>query len=146
MIGEDMSKKHVGFDRVHGTGLALGALLLVGASMIHAQSFSPYSDFQAMSATDLQTLQVKLTYVGPQQEPTPTVAFTSPTNVLNLSQFVPFRRPAFNYGNDDLDVRSFSASVGELQAVIQDVGTLPNVTAGGATGDFLSFGLLNTAG
>jgi hypothetical protein len=66
--------------------------------------------------------------------------------MVDPSKFVPFRRPGINYSNDDHDLRTFSTTAEELQAVVQNVGTLPNVTAGGATGDFLSFGLLNTAG
>ena len=120
--------------------------LLAWGTVGSGQNFSPYSAFLAMSLEELKTLQVKLTYVGPQQDVVPTVAFTSTFNTLNLALFVPFRRPGFSYANDNLAVQSFSASPAELQQVVQQVGTLPDVTAGAASGDFLSFAMLNTAG
>ena len=109
--------------------------------------FSPYSDFQAMSLEQLKTLQVKLTYVGIQDKVSPSLAFTSSFNTLDLSKFIPFRRPNISYSNDDSKVITFVASPEELKAVIDNVATLPNVTAGGvATETFLSFGLLNSSG
>jgi len=112
-----------------------------------APVFSPYSDFQAMNLEQLKTLQVKLTYVGAQNKGNPSLAFTSSFNTLDLSMFVPFRRPNINYSNDDSKVVTFTASPEELKAVIDNVAALPNVTAGGvATEPFLSFGLLNNSG
>jgi hypothetical protein len=63
-----------------------------------------------------------------------------------LSLFLPFRRSGINYSNDDLpSIRSFSASQQELKAVIDNVGTLPNVTAGGVAAEpYFSFALLNS--
>jgi hypothetical protein len=108
---------------------------------------SPYSDFQAMSLDDLKTLQVKLTYLGPRKDILSTVAFTSTFNTLDLSKFVPFRQPGFDYDADDLSVQTFSASPAELKAVIDNVAMLPAVTAGGvASPPYLSFMLLNTLG
>jgi hypothetical protein len=74
------------------------------------------------------------------------LAFTSSTNTLNLSLFVPFRRPGISYSNDDLGkVMTFSANTAELKAVIDNVATLPNVTAGGVAADvFVSFALFNS--
>lgn len=109
--------------------------------------FSPYSDFQAMSLEQLKTLQVKLTYVGVQNKGNPSVAFTSSFNTLDLSKFIPFRRPNINYFNDDSKVITFTASPEELKSVIDNVATLPNVTAGSVAAEsFLSFALLNTSG
>jgi hypothetical protein len=111
------------------------------------QMFSTYSDFQAMSLEQLKTLQVKLTYVGAQLEPISTVAFTSSFNTLELAKFVPFRRPGIHYGNDNSGVQTFAATPEELKAIIDNVGTLPNITAGGVASDpFLSFALFNSAG
>lgn len=111
------------------------------------QMFSTYSDFQTMSLEQLKTLQVKLTYVGAQLEPISTVAFTSSFNTLDLAKFVPFRRPGIHYGNDNSGVQTFAATPEELKAIIDNVGTLPNITAGGVASDpFLSFALFNSAG
>src|SRR5262245_25947924 len=128
--------------------LPLAVLLGVFWSNVAAgQSFSPYSVFQSMSLTDLATLQVKLTYVGPQREVHQTVLFAASPSVFNLSLFLPFRRPGISYSNDNASVLSFTASTTELKAVIDNVGLLPNVTAGGVSSSpYLSFALLNTAG
>jgi hypothetical protein len=137
-------------------GLAIGAIafaLLAGGIVIglldpgvaQAQEFSPYADFQAMTLEQLATLQVKLTYVGSQTAGIPSLAFTSSSHTLDLNAFVPFRRPGISYVNDLLAVESFSASPEELQVVIANVGTSPNVTAGGVAATiFLSFALFNS--
>jgi hypothetical protein len=121
------------------------AFILLCASKGESQTFSPYSDFQAMSLEQLKTLQVKLTYVGIQNKGLPSIAGTSTFNTLNLSLFVPFRRSNINYSNDDSRVNTFTTTPEELKAIIDNVATLPNITAGGvATQPFLSFALLNT--
>ncbi len=97
------------------------ATLGVCVPMARSQSFSPFSDFQGLSPTQLTTLQVKLTFTGPQEKPIQTVAFTSTGNTLDLSKFVPFQRPGIPYGNDEGNVRSFKVSVAELQSMIQGV-------------------------
>jgi hypothetical protein len=110
------------------------------------QSFSPYAVFQNMSLTDLATLQVKLTYVGPQREAISTVAFTTPTNTLDLNAFQAIRRPGLSYANDNFPIKSFSAATTELGAMISGVAAFPNITTGGVDlTPYLSFAMLNTA-
>jgi len=109
------------------------------------QSFSPYSDFLNMSPSQLTTLQGKLTFVGPQEEPVPSVGFTSTSNTMNLSLFVPFQRAGFSYQNDTLQVRLFTASTAQLQAMLQNAGLIPAVQAGGVGNPpYVSFSLVNT--
>jgi len=111
------------------------------------QSFSPYSEFQAMPPEQLQTLQVKLTFLGEQAEVVSTVAFTATGNTLQVDLFKAFRRSGFDYANDAKGVQSFTAATGELKAMIDLIATLPNVTAGGvASQPYLSFAMLNTVG
>jgi hypothetical protein len=120
-------------------------ITLMITGLAQAQMFTPYSEFQAMTLNQLNTLQVKLTFVGAQEGPIPTVAFTSPANVLDLSKFVPFRRPDISYANDEIAVKSFTASTTELKAVIDDAGMIPAVVAGGEAADtYVSFALCNT--
>jgi hypothetical protein len=121
--------------------IVIGVLSGVSAEAM-AQSCSPYSDFLAMNLTDLSTLQVKLTYVGIQDKGIPSVGFSS--QVFDPTLFIPFRNPTVDYSNDNAKINTFLASAQELQAVISNVGTLPNVTAGGvATAQFLSFAMVN---
>lgn len=142
-----METHAIHMNRSYGFGATLMAVcIFLQAHYAAAQGLSPYTVFQAMSLEELKTLQVKLTYVGPQQDITPSVGFTSTFNKLDLNLFVAFRRPGLNYNNDDLAVQTFTASPAELQALIQHVGTLPNVVSGGVSGEVLSFALLNTSG
>jgi hypothetical protein len=111
-----------------------------------AQSYAPYSAFQSMSVADMATLQVKLTYLGPQERSIATRAFTSPVGTIDLTLFGPFERPGFDYINDDSPPVTFTVSQQHLKNMIDSVATLPAVTDGGIdVGGILSFALLNTA-
>jgi hypothetical protein len=106
---------------------------------------SPFPDFQAMSLDQLTALQVKLTFVGEQEKAVPTVAFTSTTNAVDLSKFVPFRRVGIDYSNDDGPISTFAATPSELQAVVQEVGKVPPVPPGGVAAlPYISFSLFNS--
>lgn len=112
---------------------------------VAAQAFSPYSTFQAMTSNDLKTLQVKLTYVGEQRSPVLSVVFTETSNAVNIALFQPFQRPGIRYSNELLPLHTFKATTTELKAVIDNVATLPNVTAGGVSSNrFLSYAMHNT--
>jgi hypothetical protein len=132
--------------------LGLLALAVVVACVLfptagHGQAFSPYSDFLAMTPSQLATLQVKLTWLGFQTQRVPTVALTAVGNGPNPSLFAPFERPGFDYSNDDSQIDSLTATVAALDAMLDSVATVPGVTDGGVdAGGYLSFALLNTAG
>ena len=136
--------------RALATGLMLGATLVwfVPAGQTATAVLSPYSSFQAMSLADMATLQVKLTYVGPSDEMLSSVLFVSTTGTPSVSGFVPFRRSSVNYASDDhAPLQTFHATNAELKAVIDDVATLPAVTAGGVTQPaHVSFALYNSVG
>ena len=117
------------------------------AASAPAQTFSPYSDFQAMTLSDLATLQVKLTYMGNQTTAVGTLLFGAAGNTLNAGLFVPFHRSGQPYFNDDVGQYKFTASVTELKAMIDSVATLADVTDGDADPNgTVSFSLLNTVG
>ena len=126
-----------------------GVIFAVATSIIFsagsdAQTFSPYSDFQNLSQSDTQTLQIKLTFVGPRKDTLPGVAFTPGT--LDLTKFTPFRRSGISYTPDD-SVESFTAATTEMKAVLNGVGTLSNVTSGAvATPEWLSYAMVWTSG
>src|SRR5262249_54130722 len=107
-----------------------GALLFVHAAS--AQSFSPLTDFQALSLAQLDSLQVKITYVGSQKKITPTVAFRTAARPLDLSVFVPYERAKFGYGGDAIAIEGFSVSGAEMRAIIDSVAALTDVAAGSA--------------
>lgn len=111
-------------------------------------TLTPYSEFQAMPVSQLGTLQVKLTFVGPSDEPTPSLLITSTSGSPNIAVFVPFRQANVEYFNDDdVSFRTFSVTTLELKAIVDSVGTLPEITAGGiAVPSILAFSLYNSAG
>lgn len=126
--------------------MALGVIaVFMGSPTAHGQTFAPYADFQALTLDQLATLQVKLTYVGVQNAAMPSLGFTSSTNTFDVNVFTPFQRPEVSYFNDTVGVTTFSATPAELKAAIDNVATLPNVTAGGvAANAFLSFALFDS--
>jgi len=125
--------------------LIIAATLGVCVPIARSQSFSPFSDFQSLTTTQLTTLQVKLTFAGPQEKPIQTVAFTATGNTLDLSKFVPFQRPGIPYGNDEGNVRSFEVSVQELQSMLQKVAQIPAVVSGGvANSIYVSFAMVSS--
>ena len=130
------------------TLLIFGLLLLVGGFGVNCapkEAEMGFEEFQDFNLEQLRTLQVKLTYVGIQEEPIPTVAFTSYFNVLEIAKFKPFRRPGFHYGNDDLaNIWTFTCSPDELQQMIESVGEVEAVRQGEVIGEFLSFMMYNT--
>src|SRR5262245_56682082 len=64
-----------------------------------AQALSPYSAFQSMSLSELQTSQLKLTYLGVQNAPVASVGLS--VAAFNLNVFVPFRRSGIGYTNEN---------------------------------------------
>jgi len=136
--------------RAHGELPALAVVVLlalaVSTERAAAQTYTPYSVFAAMSVGDMATLEVKLTWLGPQEKGVPTRLFTA-SGTGNLALFIPFERPGFDYLNDDSGAIESSASNVRLKALIDSVATLPNVTDGGIdSSGVLSFALLNTVG
>lgn len=112
-----------------------------------AQSFSPYADFQAMSLTDLATLQVKITYAGKQRHSHRSLIITATGHQPNMALFSQYLRPGVNYFNDVWPPLTFTATAGELKALVDGVGLLPSVTDGDVDpGGYVSFALSNTAG
>ena len=110
---------------------------------VAAQTCLSYSQFMAL--TRPSDMEVKLTYVGIQEEPIETVLFTS--TVINLAGLTFCRQPGAFYGNDLLGVRSFSASSQEMTNLLELAGQIPAVQYGSSRvqGQYLSFALFSPA-
>jgi hypothetical protein len=78
---------------------------------------------------DLHTLQIKLTYVGPQLKGTPSVAFTTFHHLLQMDWFIPLRRPHLSYGNDEGDVLNFTVAPEEMTRIVRILADLEAVRA-----------------
>jgi hypothetical protein len=97
-----------------------------------------------MSLSDLDSLQVKFSFVGPRKRIMPSIAFTTPSRTLDIGQFAPFERSGFAYDDEDSEAE-FTASAEEMKALIDSVGTLPSITPGGvATGGYVSLAMVNS--
>ena len=106
-----------------------------------SQTLSPYSEFQNLKASELGTLQGKLTPVGSRVGHEYSAAFNATGHAIDLSVFRPFYRSQFmgGYSLDTIHPQTFSATAPELAALIDSIGALPGVTDGGVdTGGGLS--------
>ena len=137
---------------LHVTIQAIGACVMVASLAAaplnaHAQALSPYSDFQAMSLADMDSVRVKLTYGGPQDWLLATLVILRTGAPASIASFTPFRRVGFEYSNDDGPIGTVAASRQELRAIIDNVGALTRVTDGGIDPKgYVSFALISTAG
>lgn len=132
----------------HGFILGIAVLAPNWASAeARAASRSPYAAFQSMSHADLASLQVKLTHVGEQTVATPSLMFTAVGHPPDITLFKPYRREGIVYVNDYGPPMTFSATLQELKALINGVGSVAAVADGDVDPDgYVSFGLLSTAG
>lgn len=111
-----------------------------------AQQFVPYSQFQALTPTQILDLSLKLTYVGSQLAPVQTRMLQARPSG-SASQFAALRRPALSCGRDTLVVALTYVTTSEFDAVLDSVATLPGVIDGGVDGGgLLSFAPRDTAG
>ena len=101
---------------------------------------SPYSYFQNLPSGDLSSVSIKLTAVAVGRA---SVVFSPQT--VDMSKFIPFHRDGYTY-HGDVDPNRISISPAEAGAVINNVGSLPQVTNGGVVRGFVSFSLLSTVG
>src|SRR5437773_812035 len=111
---------------------AYALLAMSAAAISSAQQLSPYSAFSSLSAAQLAGTQVRFTYVGALFGGTSSAAFTTTGRTLDLSGFIQYYRSGYAYGGDGTATADFTATTGELKAMIDSVGTLPAVTAGTA--------------
>jgi hypothetical protein len=117
------------------------------ARRAETQTLSPYTDFQALAMADMDSVRVKLTYGGAQDQPVMSLGFATAGAEIPLSAFAAFRRSGFEYSNEDVGVLKVTLQREQLKAIIDEVGGLPRVTDGGVDpGGSLSFALLTTAG
>ena len=125
--------------------IALLAAILIAqkpATLI-AQTLNcaPYASFQAMSAAQLSTLQVKLTFVGGSKGLLPSVVFTGVGNTYDATLFSSCQRSGLVANSSRVNF----ASTADLAALITNVAMLPAVTAGGASpSPYVSFSLANS--
>jgi hypothetical protein len=121
--------------------------LVVGSTASNAQPNAEYSEFQGLSQEELETLHMKFTYVGGSFNVPLSHVYTASGTVPDMPLFDPCGRPEFDYVSDGFDPVHFTATTQELQAAIDSVATLPQITAGDVDSlGYLSFSLLYVKG
>jgi hypothetical protein len=63
--------------------------------------------------------QAKLTWVGPQTKPIPTLVFSTFHRLPELAAFAPLRTPGLHYGNDEHAVWHFAVEPAEAARVLE---------------------------
>jgi hypothetical protein len=115
----------------------------------HGQTFTPYSVFQGLPASQLETLQGKIAQVGGSLRVIRSLGFTAVGHTFTPTAFSPYYRPQFSqdYAGDISNPHTFTATTALLKAMIDSIGTLPGVTDGGVdSSGYVSFALLQTSG
>jgi hypothetical protein len=79
------------------------------------------------TARDLRTLQIKITYIGSQTKPIPTVVFTTIYHLMQMDWFLPLRSSNLHYNNDDIAVLNFTVTPDEIQQVVTMLTQLESV-------------------
>ena len=99
-----------------------------------------------MSLEELKDLQVKITYVGPQDEPISTLIFATEEIYMDPKVFRPYHSAGIHYGNDDIAKEQIIVTPEELKAII---GTFKHVASRAIRGlppSFISISLYNKVG
>jgi len=114
---------------------AVGVLCVaVCATSSETPPYIPYADLAHLSPAEIATVQIKLTYMGPQFGPLASTILYVAGGSPDPSLFAPFRRPSppyLNYANDRLTAIGYSAiSTAEFVSLVSRIGELPEVTDG----------------
>src|SRR5438128_745805 len=106
-----------------GSAFVTAVLMLIGAVECAAQtSCVGFSAFQALTAQQVNTLQVRVAPVGAENKVPPALAFTFFSNPLDPSKFTACEAAGVNYESDNAPPFAFLANTSELQAVISNTG------------------------
>lgn len=87
-------------------------------------------EFTALLASDPEGYafhQVKITYVGAQYRPNPTLVFHSFRQPAAMEHFVAFQRRDYPYNNDKIMPWDFSVRPVEMGEFVERVGTFPSL-------------------
>lgn len=74
---------------------------------------------------DLRTLQIKLTYVGNQHKPLPSIVITTFYHLVRMEWFFPLRSSHLHYTNDEVALWHFTVTPEEILRVVTVLGSLP---------------------
>jgi hypothetical protein len=91
----------------------------------------------------LKSAEGKISYLGPQEKPIPTVAFSSKGAELHLKRFEEFQYKQKHYGNDDSSTLiRFGITAAEFRRMLLAVKPIVTKSPAGARPEFLSFAVI----
>ncbi len=88
-----------------------------------------FEHFLKMTPEELESVHVKMTYLGPQTEPILTVVLSPAPQKFDIRKFSGYRRLGLSYINDDLTPEILKVTPGQLQAVISAISSYPTIAA-----------------
>jgi hypothetical protein len=91
---------------------------------------SPSDAFGALAkgdASDLKNLQIKLTYVGSQKKPVPSVVIMTTHHLAVMDWFRDLRTDGCHYENDDSALLNFSVAPREAAGIVARLAAMGNV-------------------
>lgn len=120
----------------------LGALVAMGVGFAAAAPaeepvYLSYETLRELPPVELATVQIKLTYMGPQYSIIPSLLFYVDGEPPNVQLFTPFWRKdrrGVNYSNDS-SIAGTAIDTAELTSLLTRIGTLPKVTDGDVSGE-----------
>ncbi len=86
-----------------------------------------FKDFFEMPLKELENVQVKLTYLGPQQESIPSILLAASAEILDMEKFSSFQRSGLSYANDHLNPQSLLVAPEKLKALISNLSSTPEI-------------------
>jgi hypothetical protein len=112
-----------------------------------APRYAPFSEFTVLTPGELLSLRFKLTRLGGADPANAVAVWAANGQVADPAEFIPYRRPGFQYEPANSMPFIFTAESAELQAVVDSVGTLSQVLHGAVESrGALSFAMLVSGG
>jgi hypothetical protein len=112
-----------------------------------APRYAPFSEFAVLAPGELLSLRFKLTRLGGADPANAVAVWGVKGQVADPGDFIPYRRPGFQYEPANSMPFNFTVEAAEMQAVVDSVGAISQVVHGAAESrGVLSFAMLATVG
>lgn len=116
-------------------------LASVEVSEVATDNSTQFRTFLSMTVDQLTYFQAKITYIGEQRKPLPTIAITSDVaegagTKRAAAKVLAMRVPGIDFANDDLTPVFCSARRADLAALIRNISTLPTVVNAVNAGEY----------
>lgn len=122
------------------------ALLAIPAEA-SGKAFSSYSHFDSLTGAQAGAVRIKLTHVGVHDSGWNTLVLGASSGGIGVQPFAAYYRSQFVYEKDMMRPVEAHVTAAEIEKLIDSVGTLPSIAAGGIDSRAaVSFSLADTLG